>query len=430
MPDMNPYNFVRIHPMAKGARQKPLGHKRLVDEHEGEQAYNGRLQGTLTAFGPLMILSHDPNDIAEEPRDHKHFQRFFHYPGDERPVIPGSSFKGLVRSIAEAATNGCLSILNEVYTKRWDDFSDAYPPSLHFCGGLDTGGEFCPTCRVFGTAPEKEAGTSETGAYPQAFQGKVRFSDAVFQGSLDDIYDDPARLIILAEPKLSEQVWYHVPKRGHPRYPLAGRKFYYHHDDLAPQTDDSDDRLRLRATVSPLEPGATFDFRIDFRNLLESELRLLLYALELEPATSLVQTNGDSVTFNWQAVKDHKGIYPKLGYAKPAGLGSAGLLVTEIALLDPATRYGGGDNDWGQQLAGAAAREFVEDQKKQFRLSQTFVKDERRYWQPYFFDLRQILRFPNDIGTFRYPTLNEFRKYKARGIKLPIPGHEDEWRPR
>lgn len=430
MPDMNPYNFVRIIPMASDARQKPLGHKELVDQFGDEPVYTGRLRGTLTAFGPVMVLSHDPDDIAVGPGDHKHFQRFFHYPGDERPVIPGSSLKGMVRSTAEAAANGCLSILNEVYTKRWDDFSDAYPPSLHFCGGLDTGREFCPTCRVFGTAPEEEAGTSETGTYPQALQGKVRFSDAIFQGDLDNVYDEPARLIILAEPKLSDQVWYHVEGRGHPRYPLAGRKFYYHHDRLQPQTDNSERRLHLRATVSPLRPGATFDFRLDFRNLLESELRLLLYALELEPAASLIQTSDDSVTFDWQAVKEHKGVYPKLGFAKPAGLGSICLLVSEIALLDPATRYSSEGDGWGQHLAGAAAREFVEEQKKQFRLSQTFVKDERRYWQPYFFDLRQILRFPNNIGTFRYPTLNEFRDYKAKGVKLPIPGHENEWRPR
>jgi len=375
-----------------------------------------------------MILSHDPGDVVEDRDEHKRFRRFFHYPDDERPVIPGSSLKGMVRSVAEAACNGCLSILNEVYVRRWEDFSDAYPPSLHFCGGLDTNGAFCPTCRIFGTAPEEEGGTSEIGAYPQAFQGKVRFSDAIFQGDLNNIYDAPATLITLGEPKLSDQVWYYDPRRGGKRYPLAGRKFYYHHDDLTPQTDDSPSRRHLRATVTPLKAGATFAFRLDFRNLLESELALLLYALELEPAEPLVQVAETSITFNWQAVKQHKGIYAKLGYGKPAGLGSVCLLTTEIALLDPVTRYGGPGDGWRERLTGRELRKFVEEQRQQFRMSQTFLKDEKRYWQPYFFDLHQILRFPNNIGRFRYPTLDEFKDYKSKGVKLPMPGHENEWK--
>jgi len=419
---MNPYNFVRLRPMAEGARQVPLGHKRLVKEHNGEPVYSGRLHGLITAFGPLMVLSHDPADVEIEPNKHKRFNRFFHYPGDERPVIPASSLKGMVRSIAEAACNGCLSVLNVVYIKRWDDFSDAYPPSLHFCGGLDTGSAFCPTCRVFGTAPEgEERGTSERGAYPQALQGKVRFHDAIFQGDLEDIYWGSVTLIPLLEPKVSDRVWYYDPARGSSEHPLAGRKFYYHHDDLEPKTDER--ATRFNSTVNPLKPGAAFAFTLDFRNLLESELNLLLYALELEPASELVQVDGDAITFNWREVKKYKGIYPKLGYGKPAGLGSVCVLVTEMMLLDPVARYGGG-RGWQKRLAGQELRKFVEAHKKRFRLSQTFVKDGKRYRQPYLSDLRNILRFPNGIRRFRYPSLDEFKRYEEKGIKLPLPGRE------
>lgn len=423
---MNPYNFVRLRPMAEDARQVPLGHKRLVSEYNGEPVYSGRLRCLLTAFGPLVVLSHDPADVQGKPGEHRTFKRFFHYPGDERPVIPASSLKGMVRSIAEAACNGCLSVLNEVYVKRWNNFSDAYPPSLHFCGGLDTGGAFCPTCRIFGTAPEKETGTAERGAYPQAFQGKVRFSDAIFQGDLGDIYWGPVTLIPLLDPKVSDRVWYHDPERGSSQHPLAGRKFYYHHDDLEPKTEK--EATRFNSTVNPLKPGATFAFTLDFRNLLESELNLLLYALELEPAQALVQVNGDAITFNWQEVKKHEGVYPKLGYGKPAGLGSVCLLVTEMKLLDPAARYGGEGSGWHIQLRGRRLRQVIEDQKKRFRLSQTFVRDGKRYRQPYLSDLRNILRFPNNIVCFRYPKMpDEFKRYRREGIKLPLPGLEDQW---
>jgi hypothetical protein len=435
MPDMNPYNFVRIRPLAEDARQPPLGHKKLVEEFEGQPVYSGRLQGRLTAFGPLMILSQYPEDVREE-NQHKHFQRFFHYPGDPRPIIPGTSLKGMVRAVAEAASNSCLSVLNDVYVKRWDNFSSAYPPSLNFCGRVEAPGvettsgeakQFCPTCRVFGTAAEEGAGTSTTGAYPRAFQGKVRFSDAVLEGDLNQIYGNPARLIILGEPKLSQQVWYHDPKRGSHKYPLAGRKFYYHHDILQPQTDNSNARLHLRATVTPLAPGATFTFHLDFRNLLRDELALLLYALELEPPASLVPADNDTITFNWRDVRNQNGVYHKLGYGKPAGLGSVCLLVTEMAFLDAASRYSGRGDGWRDRRGGQEVRTFVEQEKQRFRISQTFAKDEKRYYQPYLSDLRQLLRFPNGIRAFRYPILDEFKVYKENGIKLPLPGREREW---
>jgi hypothetical protein len=437
MPDMNPYNFVRLRDMAEGARRPPLGHKQWVTEHEGQPVFSGRLKGVVTTFGPMMILSHADGDVSEQG-EHKHFQRFFHYPNDERPVIPGSSLKGMVRAVAEAASNSCFSVLNETYVKRWDDFANAYPPSLRFCGHSETpdaettaneAKRFCPTCRIFGTAAEEGAGTSQIGAVPRAFQGKVRFSDAIFQEDLTDIYAEPARLIILSGPKVSERVWYHNPDRGSREHPLAGRKFYYHHDDLRPATDESDKRLNQRATVTPLKPGATFIFQLDFRNLLQSELDLLLYALELEPAPALVRVEqAGQIAFEWQKVKEHQGVYPKLGYGKPAGLGSVCLLVTEMTLLEgAATRYGGQGNGWQKPLTGQTLRQAVEEEKKRFRFTQRYVKGKKYYWQPYLADLRKILRFPNGIKTFRYPELKEFTTYKTDGIKLPRPGDEHKW---
>lgn len=426
---MNPYNFVRLGPMDEGARQKPLGHKALVNEYHGERVHNGRLQVRLTAFGPLMVLSHHSDDVTET-EGHKHFQRFFHYSNDFRPIIPGSSLKGMVRAIAEAASNSCLSVLNEEYDGRWPDFTNAYPPSLHFCGGSSSA-EICPTCRLFGMAQEKEGGTSEIGVRPQAFQGKVRFSDAVFEGNLDNIYAGPARLIILSTPKLSQNVWYHDVNRGCSRYPLAGRKFYYHHDSLIPKTDNSNGRLNQRATITPLKPGATFTFYVDFRNLLQSELDLLLYALELEPARELEIVENGIVRFNWQAVRQYPGVYPKLGYGKPAGLGSVCLLVTGIDLLDPVARYGEAGDGWGQHLQADEARAFVRYAKHYgFLHSRVIVSEAGKKVLPsYLSDLRRILRFPNGISTFRYPTLNEFKRYKKELIKLPLPKSESSWSP-
>jgi hypothetical protein len=179
--------------------------------------------------------------------------------------------------------------------------------------------------------------------------------------------------------------------------------------------------------VTPLKPGATFTFHLDFRNLLESELALLFYALELEPAQQLVQASGSTVVFDWTRVRDYPGIYPKLGYGKPAGLGSVCILVTELALLDSAARYGGQGDGWHRRFVGTTLRTSVEGLKGRFRNSQIYTRDDKRYYQLNLADLRSILRFPNGIGSFRYPTLREFRDYKERAIKLPMPGQEHRW---
>lgn len=422
---MNPYNFVRLHPMADGTRQRPLGHKRLLQTHNGEPVYNGRLHCSLTAFSPFLVLSHDPTDVIDEEEEHRKFTRFFHYQDDPRPVIPGTSLKGAVRAVAEAASNGCLAVLNEQYVKRWDDFKHAYPSSLRFCGGSDTEGAFCPTCRLFGTAPEEGQGTSERGATPQAFQGKVRFHDAIFQGDPEDIYENPVTLIALLDPKVSNQVWYCNPERGSATHPLAGRKFYYHHDDLAPKTSRNKDKRNR--TVRPLKPGAQFTFTVQFRNVLASEFSLLLYALELEPARALVRVHDGEITFDWSEVKAHQGIYPKMGYGKPAGLGSVCVLVTEVTLFDPTARYIGEGAAPQFSCQGNTLREFVEKHKQDFLDAHRAAgSDGDENFRPCLADLRNILRFPNRISHFRYPKISEFKQYGS-AVKLPIPGREKAW---
>lgn len=439
MPDMNPYNFVRLRPMADGARQVPLSHGVYVARAGEEAVYSGRLTCTLTAFSPIMILSYNEaqGDFSVDRSEHKHFHRFFHYPDSERPVIPGTALKGMLRSVAEAASNSCMAILDDehkLYEKRWPDFKYSYPDSLTFCGrvhpGEGIGGSgpkaFCPTCRIFGTAPEgADAGTAETGAYPHAYRGKVQISDALFVGDYSNAslpMDRP--LITLLEPKVSEKVWYRDPGRNVEGYTLAGRKFYYHHDELKPQTEDRPNKFN--ATVTPLRAGATFEFDIDFTNLLQSELALLLYSLELEPARQLIVSEGDQLRFNWRAVSHHSGIYHKLGYGKAAGLGSCAILVSELSVFQATNRYGGNGDDW-TRLTLAETRENVTVLKREFYQSQEMRAGNRRGLRPYFADLRKILRFPNNMGTLRYPTLAEFGDYKEGGRKLPSPGQEQEW---
>jgi hypothetical protein len=438
---MNPYNFVRLQEMATGARQIPVPHSAYTQEHAGQPVFSGRLTCTLTTFSPTMILSHTPQDFHEQ-NEHKIFRQFFHRPDDVRPMIPATSLKGMARAIAEAASNSCLSVIQEAHGARWPNILSGYPPSLHFCGrgeanpyvlpdNTDGPPSLCPACRIFGTAPQQESGGSRAGLYPRAFQGKARFHDAHLVSDLAQAHDREYTLIALLEPKLSQKVWYYDTRRGSSNHPLAGRKFYYHHDTLEPLTGP---RSRFNSTIRPVRAGAIFLFHVDFRNLTDYELDLLVYSLQLEPALQLVVEreltleNGQRErhrVFDHANVRRHPGVYPKLGYGKAAGLGSVCLLVSRVQRLDPIARYTG-DEGW-QLLTPAQVVDLSQGAQARMR----FVHHgnfQHIQTENHLADLRQILRFPNGLGQIRYPTLKEFGVYKERRVKLPLPGQENNWR--
>ncbi|MBU5266439.1 TIGR03986 family type III CRISPR-associated RAMP protein [Virgibacillus proomii] len=85
---VNPYNFV------------PLEGK--CDKKKRETGnLTGKITCTIETLTPLFI------------QDNQNKEEFFHYPDDERPVIPGSEIRGTIRSVFEAAFNGCLSQVND-----------------------------------------------------------------------------------------------------------------------------------------------------------------------------------------------------------------------------------------------------------------------------------------------------------------------------
>lgn len=86
---VNPYNFV------------PLENKCDKDGNRIVGPLTGKIECTLETLTPVFIP--DSQDKGA----------FFHYPEDEKPVIPGSEIRGTIRSVFEAAFNGCLSQVNE-----------------------------------------------------------------------------------------------------------------------------------------------------------------------------------------------------------------------------------------------------------------------------------------------------------------------------
>lgn len=116
MPDkfaFNPYNFV---PIAEAPERKPLC-----------EYYNGPLESgwidvRLTVKTPLIIpdgasyttktVEYTTASGVKKTGEHK-VHSFFRRPGEHMPTIPGSSLRGMLRSVYEAASNSCLPFVEE-----------------------------------------------------------------------------------------------------------------------------------------------------------------------------------------------------------------------------------------------------------------------------------------------------------------------------
>src|SRR5919199_4795212 len=175
------------------------------------------------------------------------------------PVIPGSSFKGCVRSIVEAISASCVRA-----TKTRD-----VPRGLEACRSKE---RLCIACRIFGA---------------QDFQGLVRFSDL-------RLGDDPAKAVEIVEvpqlfqPRTREQVYYRGPV-------VRGRKFFMHGAQQA----------RGDSPVEVCRVGSRFTGTIDFTNLQPEQLGLLLVALGQDPQHQLFLKLGGAKPACYGSVRVH-----------------------------------------------------------------------------------------------------------------------------
>lgn len=118
---LNPYNFVRTaNPPHTSDPDTWLLGRCAPPPHDRYIGLTGKIECTLEAVTPLFVA--DPGALApkeNDPKGHKTY-RFFRYPSADpdnaEPAIPGTSLRGALRSIFEAATNSCYAHFD--YDKR------------------------------------------------------------------------------------------------------------------------------------------------------------------------------------------------------------------------------------------------------------------------------------------------------------------------
>jgi CRISPR/Cas system CSM-associated protein Csm3 (group 7 of RAMP superfamily) len=293
---MNPYDFARIDWNRPPQREMPVWHHRLTSTGK-DPLYSGSIEVDVYVETPMFVA--DPRTAPTDPRRPA---LSIKNKRDEY-IIPGSSLKGMLRTIVETLGNGCLTLYDGNYERNRVNYRREVPEAFQKCGDTMN---LCIACRTFGMLKERTRGV---------FLGKVNIGDAVVDQ--DRLYTyDPIYTAVLVEPKPHHADFY-LEKGG--RH-IAGRKFYFHHSqDKEPLTAD---RLILMGGrpanryIQPLDIETRFHFRLDFTNLTKDEFGVLLLAVRLE----------DDMRH-------------KIGYGKPLGLGSIELRPTSLMLVDYSTRY-------------------------------------------------------------------------------------------
>lgn len=344
---MNSYGFVRL-----------VGHspeRKTVQEHHKYGGLSGRVVCTLTTRTALFIPRYR-GGRADNVRTHETLLICTNRQGT--PIIPGTSLKGVIRNVAEAAANACFTLPNQLKYERGTLEYDL-PVGFRTCQDHKN---LCPACRLFGMLNRREV-----------FAGNVSVQDAIAQTGYQT---QRVTLAILSGPKPRHKPFYSTDPTK-PKPPIRGRKFYYHHyrTDGLPLTRNVKDGQNKTADV--ILPGAVFQFEVDFENVADNDLNLLLFSLVM-----------------WEDTCH------KVGMGKPIGLGSSKIEITSLALLDRNARYqqlGGG---WGQPLIGEALSNFLAPRLAPYQNSTTENLQ----------DLHRILRWnPNAPDAIQYPNQQWFK---------------------
>ncbi len=365
---MYPYDFVRID-WSRGVQRRPY------QPHDRFTGLSGRIEGTITTLTPFFIPQHKAHrspkpflanrqgrPIIPQHKAHRSPKPFLTN-RQGHPIIPGSSLKGLFRSLVETIGYGCWWLFDGQYKKGQVNYTNRLPRPFQRCHDKN---KLCVACRMFGLVQGSQF----------SLLGHVGFEDAICQREFEH---PPIYTIILSSPKPRHKAFYLDESGRH----VAGRKFYYHHSH--PPTDVKGWLPRggkvtkptnaQNRYIHPLGPDSVFTFSAHFDNLDQDELNLLLYVLVLEP-----------------------GMRHKLGYAKPAGLGSVEIKLTRLELIDYAARYtspGAGKTVY----TGDALEQYVEAHIA------SYVNDRDSITLQ---DLRRIWRWPG-YDNIRYPEYNWFK---------------------
>lgn len=264
-----PYAFVPF--PERTLRQEVAGH----DQLDLDKRYSGCLVYHFRALTPVFVStgSYALGEDTEFPQE-KVIRPFYRVNG--KVTIPGSSIKGMARSIVEAVSPSCITItvVDQSKLPHGVDRANAR-------GNPCTATHSCPACSIFGRMDQL---------------GKACFGDAQPIGEIETALFG-LRALYSPQARRTPPVYLNEAEQ------FEGRKFYFH----GQPSEDLD-----RSPVEVMPEGTRVCGEVHFENLSLAELGLLFFALGLDGTLT-----------------------PKLGAGKPLGLGSLLPIGATLSLLQP-----------------------------------------------------------------------------------------------
>jgi len=342
----NPYRLIPVRRAIE--RKSPLTDEKFTGQ-------SGFIHCTIENLTPLFIGGNRYNKQLFLTRN-------------DRSVIPGTSLKGMLRSLTEVVGGGCN------ITDAKGNYSSENMPCKH-------ANRLCIACRMFGMM--------ERGSGAKVHKGNISVSDALV---LEKNLEIKSFQVLLYNKGTKHEPFYRTHSTG--KLDGKSRKIYFHQPKRKGSVHSP--AQTTQATPKPINaimPGHHFDFAIQFSNLKKEELELLAYVLDLEEMAH-VEISEDKLKLNGP-------LRHKIGNAKPLGLGSCHLKVKKIIYHATAPeRFAAIDGKADTVYEGNAIKNELTELKKRL------VNDNSETMQ----QLRKIMVWDeNDPREFNYPDYQWFK---------------------
>lgn len=312
---MKPYKFV---PLNREVQRAGIRNRDRLDRH----LYNGKIVVRAEVKRPLVIGSG-----RLTLHDNKMVLGMVLLRG--KPVIPGSTLKGAVRSIFESVTYSCVQAPS---IKDFRDTRDHLPRGNQ----VPCKEQVCPACQVFGFVNGSQKGSS-----------LIQFADMMLEGNKDDWIEVRNIPVLFTPLRNTKAIGKYLDNDE-----LFQRKFFSHGQEQ--------DHKGNPFTV--VKEGAVFRGEIHFQNLTREEIGAVIFSLGIgldRPYTL------------------------KMGYAKPAYYGS---LKLSLEAVEPYQSFIFSGKEFSREELIHAANEygendgFIREQKGRVQEVLNFEENQENTW--------------------------------------------------
>jgi len=290
---------------------------------------------------------------------------------------------------------------------------DLVPKNFRPCTNEE---KLCFACRLFGTIGNNtkikdDNDNSKNNSF--AISSRVFITDAISLYPQNNTNEKDIILKSLGEPHPTLLRFYlkygdYNEEYEKEKYEIRGRKFYWHHSKKIEANGDYSKYLKsftdeaktpTNSEIHFLKPLQEFNFEINFKDLNEEELGILLYSIEVEEGKSL----------------------HKLGKAKAYGFGSCEIKIDKC-LIETENKYISFDKN--DSFREYSKEEYIEKFIKKAKEAYSLDSNEREEIKElkYILNRNNILNFSNTESSFpeiKGNTLKWFVEKKREGYNLP-----------